>query len=355
MMAFLLLCVLPAGAAEPLKKAVPALMSRQHVPGVAVAEFRGGKARISTFGVREAGKPAEVRKDTVFAVASLSKPVFAYGALLLVEQGKLDLDRPLSDYLPEYVHEQRPGRRADDPANPRDQVTDPRLRRLTARLVLSHRTGLPNWAQNEPLRFAGEPGGAWGYSGEGFVYLQRVVEKITGQPLDAYMQSAVFGPLGMRRSSYVWQPHWSAEFARPHGRAGELLERPFMQREIAAGSLYTTVEDYARFVGELLARRPRHPGVVARLLEWQVDVDRSIDMAWGLGIGLERRGQGWAFWHWGSDPGAKTFVIGSRASGDALVVFTNGERGMIIARELAQRTLGGEHRVFEHRMVRPRE
>ena len=139
-------------------------MKEHHVPGVAIVGIENRHiAWERQYGVRTAGKPDEVRGDTVFEAASMSKPLAAYAALKLAEQGKLDLDRPLYEYLHEpYLKD------------------EPLHRKITARMVMSHTTGFPNWRPggwlgSEPLTVDFEPGTKSGYSGEGFLYLQRVL------------------------------------------------------------------------------------------------------------------------------------------------------------------------------------
>jgi len=135
-----------------------------------------------------------VTNETVFEAASLSKPVFAYGVLKLVDQGKLDLDTPLNKYL----------------GNNYDVVDDPRINLITARHVLSHTSGFPNWRDNDRtknLLIHFTPGDKWSYSGEGMVYLSKVIEKITGLSLEDFMQQTVLQPLGMTSSSYIWHPN----------------------------------------------------------------------------------------------------------------------------------------------------
>jgi len=164
-------------------------MKEAEIPGLSIALVRDGKTYwAQSFGERDVATKAPVMEDTVFNVGSLSKPVFAYGVLKLVDQGKLGLDVPLTKYL------LKPYVEGDD-----------RLQQITARFVLSHRTGFPNWRGNDPLKIYFTPGERFSYSGEGMVYLQKVVEQITGKPLNDYMQEAVFAPLGMTSSSYVWR------------------------------------------------------------------------------------------------------------------------------------------------------
>jgi CubicO group peptidase (beta-lactamase class C family) len=156
------------GAPEKLTGSIPDLMNRATVPGLSIALIEEDKvAWLGSFGARNAKTGEKVDERTVFQAASLSKAVFAYAVMKLADQGKLDLETPLSQYLPGYLE------------------NDDRINRITARHVLTHRTGFPNWRSGgKPLTIQFTPGERFSYSGEGFVYLQRVVEKITGQPLD---------------------------------------------------------------------------------------------------------------------------------------------------------------------------
>lgn len=170
----------------------------------------------------------------------MSKPVFAYAVLKLVDQGKLGLDVPLTKYLPRRYLE-----------------GDARLDAITARIVLSHRTGFPNWrGDGNALKILFPPGERFSYSGEGIVYLQRVVEQIAGKPLDDVMREQVFAPLGMTSSSHVWRADYDARAATGHDADGQ--PRPLWKpREaVAAASLNTTAKDYARFVAAILGDHP---------------------------------------------------------------------------------------------------
>jgi CubicO group peptidase (beta-lactamase class C family) len=188
-----------------LQKRIPELLIEDTVPGLSIGLTWGGKTQwVHGVGVRGAKTGQPVADNTIFEAASLSKPVFAYGVLELVDQGKLDLDTPLSEYLPKAFIE-----------------GDARLDKITARYVLSHRTGFKNWrGDGNPLSIYFTPGERFSYSGEGFVYLQKVVEQITGKPLNDYMTEAVFRPPGMNSSSYVWRSDYDTRTARPHDGTG---------------------------------------------------------------------------------------------------------------------------------------
>src|SRR6516225_4543414 len=163
-----------------LDKSLPDLMAKGAVTGLSIALIRDRTTYwVHSFGVRDAKSGQPVTEETIFEAASLSKPVFAYGVLKLVDQGKLDLDTPLTRYLsPPYID------------------GDDRLENITARYVLSHRTGFPNWrGDGNALTIRFTPGERFSYSGEGFVYLQKVVEKVTCRALTDYMPAALLEPL----------------------------------------------------------------------------------------------------------------------------------------------------------------
>lgn len=313
----------PKGPQAKLEAAIPELMKKGGVPGLQIALIENGKtAWLGDFGVSKAGSGRAVTDDTIFEAASLSKAVFAYGALKLVEQRKLDLDAPLTGYLPKPYIE-----------------GDERLKLITARIVLSHRTGFPNWrggGQALTIRFT--PGERFSYSGEGFVYLQKVVEQITGKPLNEYMTEAVFAPLGMKSSSYVWRPDFDERTATGHDADGQVEEK-FKPREAnAASSLHTTAADYARFVEAILNGRGLKRETLKQMETPQIAVDPtctnctehpakelSKELFWGLGWGIAKTGEGEVLWHWGDNGAFRCFVAANlkRKSG---VVFSRTAR-----------------------------
>jgi CubicO group peptidase (beta-lactamase class C family) len=178
--------VVQAQIVAGLEKHVPQLMKDGEVPGLAIALVRNGDVFWHRgFGVKNSKTKEAVDDTTVFEAASLSKPVFAYAVLKLVDSGKIDLDRPLNQYLPGNY----------------DVGDDPRLSQITARHVLSHTTGFPNWRSGKTLTIHFKPGERFSYSGEGFVYLSKVIEHVTLEQFDDFMKRTVFQPLGMTSSS----------------------------------------------------------------------------------------------------------------------------------------------------------
>ncbi len=183
-----------------VERFVPELMRAAGVPGLSLAIINDSRIVYSRgFGLRNTETNAPVTEETVFEAGSLSKHVFTYVVLRLAEQGRINLDQPLHRYLPWADIEQ-----------------DERYRLITARMVLSHTSGFVNlrWLNpNQRVDIKFTPGERFGYSGEGFRYLQLVVERITGQNLNELIKAQVFEPLGMRRSFMVWGPEIVSNFA----------------------------------------------------------------------------------------------------------------------------------------------
>jgi len=157
-----------------LAGSVSVALAESRTPGAAIGLLNGTEQSVVPVGSRGEGR-GPVDENTVFAAASLTKPVFAAGVMTLIDRGVLELDAPLREYLP-------------DPYVPDDE----RAASITARMVLSHTTGLPNWRHGSndrvhpkdgALRLRWQPGSRWGYSGEGYCYLQQVVEHLVAAPL----------------------------------------------------------------------------------------------------------------------------------------------------------------------------
>jgi len=335
-----------AAAEARLENDIPALMDKAGVPGLSIAVIRDGKAVwTKSFGIRNEKTNTPVTNDTRFNVGSLSKPVFAYGVLKLVDAGKLKLDEPLAPYLPKEYTE-----------------GDARFKQITARIVLSHRTGFPNWpGDGKPLVIHFTPGERFSYSGAGMVFLQKAVEKITGKPLNDYLQDAVFTPLGMKHSSYVWDPAFESEMAVGHDVGGAAMDLFKAQQANAAASLATTAEDYAAFLDAVLQGTGLRPATLREMESPQIAVDPacsncvegtpsgklSTSIFWGLGFGIEKTADGESLWHWGDNGVYKAFFVVRPETKSGVVYMTNSENGLSIARQILAETLGGEQPAFD--------
>jgi CubicO group peptidase (beta-lactamase class C family) len=335
------------GNSEQLSKLIPNLMSYAEAPGLSIATIEVGKiAWIGSFGVKNTKTGALVDVRTVFPAASLGKVVFAYAVLKLVDKGTLDLDVPLSRYVPAYVE------------------NDDRVNLITARHVLTHRTGFPNWRPGgKPLLMHFEPGERFSYSGEGFVYLQRAIETMTGQSLDDFMQQTVFRPLGMTNSSYVWQERYEALAVSGHTEAGVPSGRGKTVEgaspinggggPAAASTLLTTAADYAKFMVAVMNGTGLKQETARRMLAPQSPVQAGCSncvgkpvgkasdaISWGLGVGLATTARDRSFWQWGDNGDFKAFATGSEASGRGVVIFTNSANGMMIIPDIVREAIG---------------
>jgi len=314
-----------------LQRDIPRLMKEADIPGLSVALIRHGKiVWRHHYGVSNAETQQPVTDSTIFEAASLSKVVTAYAALQLVDQGKLSLDTPLNKYL----------------GNNYEIGDDPRIHLITARRVLSHSAGFPNWrpqgAALLPINFA--PGEKFSYSGEGFVYLSKVIEQITKTPFKEYMQQKVLGPLGMKQSSFEWEDRYQQTGIYRHDWLGHKSFRFEGKGVNAAASLHTTAEDYAKFIIALLNGTGLKKKTWQQMFTPQIIVnDKNPDVAWGLGVGLETTPDGKTFWHWGDQGDSKCYMTAYIDRKDAIVYFTNSSNGLSITREMLADALGGDH------------
>jgi CubicO group peptidase (beta-lactamase class C family) len=309
------------------------------------------------FGLKnaEAGTPND--EETIFAAASFSKPVFAYLVMTLAEEGVIDLDRPLVEYLGQPL--------PDYPAYT-DLGGDERYKEITARMVLSHSTGFPNWrflTEDGKLSIMFPPGSRFSYSGEGIVLLQMVVEEITGQDLETLAQEKVFGPLVMTSSSYVWQEAYEENCALPHDEYGRPQRLNKRRTADAAGSMATTAGDYARLVAAMLSPEGGRQALVDEMLAPQVaitsqsmfglgalqdsDEVQDIGLAWGLGWGRFDSEHGAAFFHTGHDFGWQNYTVAYPDQGIGIVLLSNSDNFESVAQEIVEKAIGDTHSPFD--------
>jgi len=308
------------------------------VPGLSIALVRGGALVWHRgFGVKNAKTLEPVTEETVFEAASLGKPVFAYAVMKLVDARKLDLDTPLNHYLPGNY----------------EVGADPRLDRMTARRVLSHTTGLPNW-RSGALTIHFNPGERFSYSGEGYVYLSRVVERITGETINAFMTRTVFEPLGMKSSSYEWRDSYTASKTSYHNTRGEPITRNNASPGNVAATLHTTALDYGRFLVAML-NGVGLTGIAADLMltpavsvreGGATTIERPEakpfpNVQWALGWGIQTTEDGPSLFHWGNNGDAKAYVVARRKEKAGVVIFANSVYGLSIVPEIVAEAIGG--------------
>lgn len=253
----------------------------------------------------------------------MSKPLFACAVLRLVNKGILNLDTPLDEYL-------------DEPYAPEEPATS----KITARMVLTHTTGLPNWRQGgdaAPLYLVGTPGGGFGYSGEGYVYLQTVLEALVGSAAGPYLKAQLLDPLGMPGSSYTWQANYADNYGHGHDEDGAPRDYPFSDRANAAASLYTTPQEYAQYLVALMHADARllPPETIEQMLT--PASERAKNFFVGLGWGLCRTIPGRQIvYHSGSNSsGHRCLCAFEREEGTGFVVMSNGMGGSTLRRHVA--------------------
>ena len=298
------------------QKKVQAWLTMYKVPAVGIGVIEEGKLRqIMVFGDLKKNDPAPY--NTIFQVASLTKPVTAILTLKLVSMGLWQLDEPLSNY---WV----------DP----DVVNDPRHLKLTTRHVLTHQTGFDNWRWLNPshkLTFNFDPGTNYHYSGEGFEYLRRALEHKFKKPIDCLADSLLFRPLNMNDTRFVWDDKIdTSRFAVPHDTLQNIINRSLnisMNKEASAADLLkTTVEDYCKFCIAVMNKSVLTENVFNEMVRPQVERPRySYGLGWAVLTDLSN-GE-YALLHTGSDEGIQTIVILLPMSKRGIVVFTNGVKG----------------------------
>ncbi|HEX8380979.1 MAG TPA: serine hydrolase domain-containing protein, partial [Allosphingosinicella sp.] len=274
-MAIAAIAALPAQARTPAGKidsAARAAMQRTGARGLALAVIEDGKpVFVRAWGHRNASG-APLQTGTVMYGASLTKAVFAYTVMQLVEEGRLDLDRPVAEYLPKPLPDYG---NLDAYGNWGDLAGDERWRKLTARHLLTHASGFRNFSWDEPdgkLRINFDPGTRYAYSGEGIILLQFVIEKGLGLDLGAEMQRRVFDRFGMKNSGMMWRPGFARNLADGWTSDGKVEPHDERSRVRAAGSMDTNIADFARFAAAFMRGEGLKPSSRAEMLRGQLPI-----------------------------------------------------------------------------------
>jgi CubicO group peptidase (beta-lactamase class C family) len=335
-----------------LEASVEQIMEKADVPGLSLAILNDSQIVYQkAFGYKNKSDGTRNDEQTLFSAASFSKPVFAYLVMLLAEEKVIDLDKPLYEYLDKPLYEY--------PAYT-DLKDDDRYQQITARMVLSHSTGIPNWrflTQDGKLSILFPPGSRHSYSGEGIALLQMIVEVVTGRDLEALAQEKIFQPLGMTRSSYIWQPEFEENYTFPHDEYGRPRGAKIQPTKAdAAGSMVTTASDYARFLTGILNADEHRNATVNEMLQPQIAIDykrmfgpdawkmtdenQDIQLAWGLGWGRFDTSYGRAFFHTGHSLGWQNYTVTYIDKGIGIVMLSNSDNFESVAEEIAKKAIG---------------
>jgi len=323
------------------------LMKEAEVTGAAIAIIHNGKiVHLKGYGFRDKEKNLPLTADSAVSGASLTKSAFAYLVMTMVDAGTLDLDKPVQQYLPKPLPEY---------ANYADLASDDRYKRITARMLLSHTTGFPNWRwfeDDHKLKIHFDPGTKYAYSGEGIALLQLVVETVTKRPLEELMQERVFRPFGMTLTSLVWQEKFEDDHANGYDEYGRDLGPQKRTRADAAGSMKTTLRDFSLFLQGVMSGKGISKNALAEMLKPQVQIyskyqfptfqpqtteaNKAIRLSYGLGWGLYWTPYGEAFFKEGHDEGWRDYAVAFPAKKDAILILTNSSNGEVIFKELLE-------------------
>lgn len=298
---------------------IEAYMVHFNMAGASVALVKDGQTVYARdFGVRNAYTQDPVTSDTLFEAGSITKMIFAFTVMRMAETGVIDLDTPLHTYL-EF-----------------DEIADdPRHKLITARHVLSHQTGLPNWRNQQPggvLSLTFIPGTDFGYSGEGFEYLGRVMTHLTGQPLEDILLEHAQVPMGFTQNALfkddgtlINNVAFGHDLLRPNV--------PTLPQDVGvAYSLQTNAHALADFMSGLQIRTGLSSSSYTAMLTPQVKTSYTTTRdTWptyfGLGIKVMETPFGRAFGHSGLNGHNHALFESYDTQNAGFIVLTNSEAG----------------------------
>lgn len=327
------------------------MMAEAKVQGLAMAVIDAGTVVfVRSWGHRNVEKQLPLQTDTIMYGASLTKFAFAYMVMQLVDEGTLDLDRSIAAYLPKPL-----------PAYPFYEALtgDERWRKVTARILLSHTSGLANFAFLEPdqkMRFHFDPGSRYAYSGEGLILLQFVLETGLGLNVGDQMQRRVFDRFGMTRTSMMWRADFGDNLADGYGSDGSFEAHDQRSRPRAAGSMDTTIVDFAKFLagfsrGEGLSaasraemitpqKAIRAPRQFPTFLEETSPTMEAIKLSAGLGVITFDGPFGRAFFKGGHNDTTGNQAICVEKGRRCVLFLSNDVRAESVYQRLTEATLG---------------
>ena len=315
---------------------MPKLRAQSRVPGVSIAVIKDHAVAFEkAYGLANVESNKPMTPATIFQAASLTKPVFAFVVMKLIESGQIGLDTPLI----EYIAHARISR-------------DPRAHTITPRMVLAHMSGLPNWASGKrPMRMDFSPGAHFGYSGEAFNVLQEVIENQSGRMLNALLAEMIVQPFGLKESAFLWMDAFESTAAIGYEWDGSpVASRSKPTEAMAASSLHTTARDYAKFMIASIVDAPQDPAHLdyasARMM-LSPQVKLSGPLAWGLGWALHLADDGDIHWHFGDSRGFMSYAALQRSTGNGVVIFTNGRHGLRLCHAIARELLPNQDTTFQ--------
>ena len=327
---------------DPLFFNLQERMVHYKVPGVSIAVVKDGQLHwTKAYGTANTEFRTSVTPNTLFQAASISKPLAALAVLKLAEEGKIDLDTDINQYLKSWKLPQ-------SKFTIKEKVTPRRLLNHTAGLNVS---GFPGYSSKERipstigiLKGAGNtdpivndtiPGSRWSYSGGGYTILQKMIEDVSGMAFEDYMQKRILDPIGMKSSSFA-QPLSKDRHALASGaydNEGKLIEGHWHNYpERAAAGLWTTPHDLALYEMEIQGIIKGEKGVLSKASVEKMLTKHKSD--WGLGPQLRKEGDSLLFQHGGKNAGFTNMFIASANNDYGLVIMTNGDNARPLLQEI---------------------
>jgi D-alanyl-D-alanine-carboxypeptidase/D-alanyl-D-alanine-endopeptidase len=343
-------------SADSLQHQVEWLMKSANVCGVALSVSNDNKPVFSrTFGLADVQKNMPLQSSSVMYGASLSKIVFAYVVMQLVQEKVLDLDKPLVEYLDSPLTSYKMVKWKGY----QDLSGDERYKKITARMCLMHTTGFPVWRWFEPdqkLRIKTDPGTRYNYSGEGIYFLQFVIEHVTHKNYETIAQERVFKPLSMSNTSQVWQSQFDDYLCYGHNIKGEPFERKRSKDANATGSMNTTLADFTEFYAAFISGKNLTSQSFNKMTRSQTPIksirnfgplanrdssaNDNIQLGYGLGVGVFQTPYGRAFFKEGHDDGWQHFTLCYPEKKIAILIMTNNDNGESIFKDLLAVAIG---------------
>nr|WP_295874848.1 serine hydrolase domain-containing protein [uncultured Chitinophaga sp.] len=325
-------------------KEVGKMVREVGTPGISLAVISNNKVVFSNgYGYRKNNEQGdEVNNETIFEACSVSKTLLVYIALKLADEGKLDLDRPMYQYK---THEKL--------------QHDPRYKKITSRMVLSHSSGLENWIwdnNRDTLEIIADPGVRYIYSGEGYQYLAGVIETILHMPYETYVKKMILEPLHLNRifTSYAKDSSWPVNYATGHTLLLKEINKWKNTEPMPAAGVHVSAHDYAVFLVSMFDRSRLSAIQMKNILSPIVLLDTAEPDIWrGTGFEVLYAAGDTIISHSGNNAGFKAFVAYSVKSKNGIVLFTNGDAGLYLSEKLAAVTAGLDVHPFFHAITMP--
>ncbi|RYG40638.1 MAG: class A beta-lactamase-related serine hydrolase, partial [Chitinophagaceae bacterium] len=327
-----------AEAAEKVDGFITTYQQYFNIPGVSLALIKDGKLVYhKTYGVKNTMTGEKLDDNTLFEAASVTKPVFSFAVQRLAERGIIDLGKPLYLYLP-YP----------------DIAHDERYKLMTAKHVLTHRTGFPNWRwmnEDGKLNLKFTPGTGYNYSGEGFEYLKMVVEKITGKKVEQVLQEEVIEPVGLYHTFFSRNDSLRQSVATGHfdmmPNYDELPEKPGM-----AYSMHTEARIFTRFMIYMLEQKglsaKTYDTIFSKQSEYTLDPGEEkplVPTYMGMSLEIRETPFGKSFGHGGNNGDFKCLFEVYKDLKSGYVLFTNSNTSDALLNAMRQLLVEGKDKV----------